>query len=329
MLVLVAFVLLGLGTIEDDNIPISLLLVGLALVVIGVGMWLVLVRPWEDFDDLQKPLFTGDEDVQPTSPVAADSALAEPEAKTAEPEAAEVVIGTEEAKEEVVVEPPAEEPGHEPAPPAVPEPPEVVVGAEEAGEPAAEAAPEPEPEPEPVPAAAAPEPAPQPPAPEPDDLTVIEGLGPKTQEALYAAGITTFSQIATMTPDELVETARAHGARINKADTWPEQARKAAGGQVAELDDLQDRIEGGTVHEKLTEIEGIGPKTQEALYAARITTFQQVADATPDDLRAILDEAGLSLLVPDTWPEQAALLAKGDLSGFEALKDELKGGRRV
>jgi len=76
-------------------------------------------------------------------------------------------------------------------------------------------------------------------------------------------------------------------------------------------------------------IEGIGPKISSLLNAAGIMTFAQLASTPVADLQAILDKAGLRLGDPATWPEQAALAAKGDLAGLQTLQDELKGGRRV
>ncbi len=80
----------------------------------------------------------------------------------------------------------------------------------------------------------------------------------------------------------------------------------------------------------LRRIEGIGPKVDAALRAMGITTFAQLAAADPDRLEADLRAAGVRILpgAPRTWPEQAALAAKGDWEGFEKLASQLKGGRR-
>lgn len=78
----------------------------------------------------------------------------------------------------------------------------------------------------------------------------------------------------------------------------------------------------------LTRIEGIGPKIASILQAAGITTFTQLAEAEVSRLKQILQEAGLRLADPGTWPEQAKLAAAGDWDAFKAFKDQLKGGRR-
>lgn len=80
----------------------------------------------------------------------------------------------------------------------------------------------------------------------------------------------------------------------------------------------------------LIKIEGIGPKMAQVLGEAGITTFAELAATSPARLRAILDTAGnrYRMIDPGTWPEQAALAAAGDWSGFDALVARLKGGRR-
>ena len=77
-------------------------------------------------------------------------------------------------------------------------------------------------------------------------------------------------------------------------------------------------------------IEGIGPKIAELLAQNGITTFAELAAASPEDLRKMLSAAGRRFAVtdPTTWPEQAALAAKGDMEALKALQAQLKGGRR-
>lgn len=79
----------------------------------------------------------------------------------------------------------------------------------------------------------------------------------------------------------------------------------------------------------LSRIEGIGPKVAQLLAAAEIRTFAQLAAATPEQLREILQQARLRFMNPETWPEQAALAAQGDWDGLMALQRQLQGGRRI
>jgi predicted flap endonuclease-1-like 5' DNA nuclease len=76
-------------------------------------------------------------------------------------------------------------------------------------------------------------------------------------------------------------------------------------------------------------IEGIGPKISKVFENAGITTFAQLATADTDYLERVLNEAGMTLASPCTWPEQASLAAAGDWETLKVLQDELKGGRRV
>jgi hypothetical protein len=79
---------------------------------------------------------------------------------------------------------------------------------------------------------------------------------------------------------------------------------------------------------ELVKIEGIGPKVAKVLNAAGITTFEALAHTNATDVQKILSAAGLQIMSPEGWIEQADLAAKGDWAGFEKLQSELKGGRR-
>ena len=79
----------------------------------------------------------------------------------------------------------------------------------------------------------------------------------------------------------------------------------------------------------LTIIEGIGPKINQLLQAAGIQTFAQLADTSPESLKAILEPAGLRLIDPGSWSEQARLLSEGKMEAFEELAKQLRGGRKV
>lgn len=78
----------------------------------------------------------------------------------------------------------------------------------------------------------------------------------------------------------------------------------------------------------LTKLEGIGPKVALTLQKAGIHTFAQLAAAQEGTLRQALDSAGYKYMDPSSWPEQAALAAKGDFEALKRLQDGLKGGRK-
>ncbi len=80
-----------------------------------------------------------------------------------------------------------------------------------------------------------------------DDLTKIEGIGPKIAEALAKAAITSFVGVATKRPAEIKAVLEAAEGNFSSHDTstWPRQARLAADGKWDELKTLQDELDGG------------------------------------------------------------------------------------
>lgn len=79
----------------------------------------------------------------------------------------------------------------------------------------------------------------------------------------------------------------------------------------------------------LKRIEGIGPKISALLQTSGINTYEQLAAADPGYLRKLLDDAGIRIANPATWPEQAGLASSGNWDALHNLQAELKGGRRV
>lgn len=79
-----------------------------------------------------------------------------------------------------------------------------------------------------------------------DDLTKVEGIGPKIAEALTAAGIVTFADLAKSTPEAVKEILSAHSRLASKdPSTWCKQADLAANGKWDELKKWQDELDGG------------------------------------------------------------------------------------
>lgn len=75
-------------------------------------------------------------------------------------------------------------------------------------------------------------------------------------------------------------------------------------------------------------IEGIGPKMEKALQAAGFDTWAKLAEATDDQLRTAIEEAGMSFAPSlPTWARQAGFAARDDWDGLEELQDELTAGR--
>lgn len=80
-----------------------------------------------------------------------------------------------------------------------------------------------------------------------DDLTRIEGIGPKIAAVLTQNGVTTFAQLAETAPETISEMLKASGGRFGMArpETWPQQAALAAAGKWDEFKKLTDELVGG------------------------------------------------------------------------------------
>ncbi len=98
-------------------------------------------------------------------------------------------------------------------------------------------------------------------------------------------------------------------------DVKAEVTKEATAASDGEVDDLE-------------RVEGIGPKYADALVAAGIRTFADVANATVEQFEKAAKDAGMRRSASmATWAEQAALAAKGDWDGLNALQEKLSGGR--
>jgi predicted flap endonuclease-1-like 5' DNA nuclease len=188
-----------------------------------------------------------------------------------------------------------------------------------------------------------------------DNLSVIEGIGPKLAELLRHNGIDSYRKLAEAEVSRLWSILEQAGPRFRLANpgTWPEQAAFCVRGDWDGLKRWQDELYGGVVMQgegraavinvgaaraagialksadDLEVIEGIGPKIAALLREHGITTFAHLAAATGSELRGILDKAGSDYRIaePKTWPEQAGYCVRNDWAGLKALQDRLTAGR--
>jgi predicted flap endonuclease-1-like 5' DNA nuclease len=72
----------------------------------------------------------------------------------------------------------------------------------------------------------------------PDDLTAINGIGPKISTILQESGITSFDQLAACDL-EILRQLLVDASVAANVDTWPDQARVAATGDLPALQALQ------------------------------------------------------------------------------------------
>lgn len=194
------------------------------------------------------------------------------------------------------------------------------------------------------------------PAAEPDNLTQIEGIGPKTNELFHNNGITTFQQISEMNEDSLRAVLEKGGNRFGILDpyTWPRQAQLILSGNKEELDAYQDYLIAGrdparyaksvrpedldleaaaevfgkkVALNDLKLVEGIGPKVEELLNANGINSWVDLAAAQQSTLRTLVDDNGYKYMEPASWPKQAAMLATGKWIELKKWQDEHDHGK--
>ena len=122
----------------------------------------------------------------------------------------------------------------------------------------------------------------------------------------------------------------------------PKKEEKAAAPKAekpAEKKPAKEKIEAAPAEEKpkkktaakaddLTKVEGIGPKAAEALVAAGVATFADLAKTKPDAIKTILTDASprLAHLEPASWPKQAKMAADGKWDELKEWQDNTKGG---
>ncbi len=83
--------------------------------------------------------------------------------------------------------------------------------------------------------------------PKEEDLKIIEGIGPKIEGILKAAGINNWTDLAASSQKRLRDILEAAGNRYKMHDpeTWSQQAALAANDKWDELNELQDKLKGG------------------------------------------------------------------------------------
>ncbi|WGD35937.1 hypothetical protein [Olleya sp. YS] len=80
-----------------------------------------------------------------------------------------------------------------------------------------------------------------------NDLTVVEGIGPKIQELFHNHDVKTWSALANCSVEKCKDVLKSGGKRfeMHKPGTWPEQADLAAKGLWQKLKEWQDQLDGG------------------------------------------------------------------------------------
>lgn len=78
-------------------------------------------------------------------------------------------------------------------------------------------------------------------------------------------------------------------------------------------------------------IEGVGPKIEQILKEGGIESWDDLANASVDRLKEILEAAGSRYQMhdPSTWPAQAKFAAQGQFDDLKEYQDMLIGGRNT
>jgi predicted flap endonuclease-1-like 5' DNA nuclease len=169
--------------------------------------------------------------------------------------------------------------------------------------------------------------------PKPDDLTQLNGIGPKAAEALVKAGITTYGALAEANEPQLRHALHAADMMPPAGlGTWPMQASYVARGDFQGLMKYNEKRTrpttakpGATTAEPvqaaspddLTQLKGIGPRVASLLSDYGVTTYADLQHTSTGDLREIVAMGGaLPPASLDTWPTQASYAVKGDWQGL-------------
>ncbi len=80
-----------------------------------------------------------------------------------------------------------------------------------------------------------------------DNLTLIEGVGPKISQILISKDLGTFEKLSKSKEEHIKEILDGSGSayKMAKPQTWPKQAKLAHSKKWKELKALQDRLVGG------------------------------------------------------------------------------------
>jgi predicted flap endonuclease-1-like 5' DNA nuclease len=130
------------------------------------------------------------------------------------------------------------------------------------------------------------------------------------------------------TPRESIPSAPRRPAEPTPASLRPtktEQAQPAPSGTEQKIQTRKAQAKA----DNLQRIDGIGPKISSLFREAGIQTFEDLAATDVARLQQILDDSGIRIADPDTWPEQARYAASGDWQRLQEFQSQLKGGRRV
>lgn len=146
-------------------------------------------------------------------------------------------------------------------------------------------------------------------APKPEAVAAPEAKPAKKAAAVVEAEAVEVTEVATEAPV-------AKKAAAPKKEAAPEKEAAPKKEKAPKLDDLKI-------------VEGVGPKIETLLKEGGISTWAELADASEDRLKEILEAAGPRYQIhdPSTWPAQAKFAADGKWEELKEYQEMLIGGR--
>ncbi|MDG2615161.1 substrate-binding domain-containing protein [Thermoleptolyngbya sichuanensis XZ-Cy5] len=131
-----------------------------------------------------------------------------------------------------------------------------------------------------------------------DPLRDINGIGPVYEQKLFDGGIFTFGDLATATPEQLQTLIQPESWQRFDPEAWIAEAQLISGRSPASIPAEVPR-------NPLYEINGIGPVYEQKLFAAGITTFAALAEASEAQILDIIQPASWQRIFPNLWIEEA------------------------
>jgi predicted flap endonuclease-1-like 5' DNA nuclease len=174
-----------------------------------------------------------------------------------------------------------------------------------------------------------------PPEGAPDDAPAVIKPSPEPDDAPGAGLAELVAEDSPWPEDPDSPTTPSHGQpAVEGGEPWP--ADPTAPDHVA-TEAAPDLVAGAAVGggpaaaDDLKVVEGIGPRVEAILQESGIVTLSDLAEASPERLRTLLDLAGDQFRVhdPATWPEQAGLAAAGQWDQLATLQSTLTGGKET
>lgn len=172
---------------------------------------------------------------------------------------------------------------------------------------------------------------------------IVDGKKAPEKETIVSAVSVTMNEAGESVSDaieDVVDTIRAVAEVIGgKVSEAVEEAKEKVETIVEEMKEevhtktapKEEKEETMAQSDDLKAVEGIGPKIEGILNEGGIRTYVQLAAASVEQIKGLLEAAGgrYKNHNPTTWPRQSKLAADGKWDELKVWQDELDGGKEV